>query len=107
NVSVYRVPGSRKRFPGTRWLDNDLAELYDIETKRLKEAVRRNIDRFPADFMFELTSTEFESLRSQIATSKIGRGGVRYLPMAFTEQCVAMLSSVLKSETAIRVNIRI
>jgi len=88
-------------------LDNDLADLYDIETKRLKESVRRNIDRFPEDFMFELTPAEFESLRSQIATSKIGRGGARYLPMAFTEQGVAMLSSVLKSETAIRVNIQI
>ena len=60
-------------------LDNDLADLYDIETKRLKEAVRRNIDRFPEDFMFELTLAEFESLRSQIATSKIGRGGARWL----------------------------
>jgi hypothetical protein len=69
--------------------------------------VRRNIDRFPEAFMFELTPAEFESLRSQIATSKIGRGGARYLPMAFTEQGVAMLSSVLKSETAIRVNIQI
>jgi len=88
-------------------LDNDLANLYDIETKRLKEAVRRNIVRFPEDFMFELTSAEFESLRSQIATSKIGRGGTRYLPMAFTEQGVAMLSSILNSETAIRVNIQI
>jgi len=88
-------------------LDNDLAVLYGVETKRLKEAVRRNIDRFPGDFMFELTQTEFESLRSQFATSKTGRGGARYLPMAFTEQGVAMLSSVLNSETAIRVNIQI
>jgi ORF6N domain len=59
-------------------IDNDLADLYDVETKRLKEAVRRNIDRFPEDFMFELTQTEFESLRSQFATSKTGRGGARY-----------------------------
>jgi hypothetical protein len=88
-------------------IDNDLADLYDIETKRLKEAVRRNINRFPEDFMFELTQKEYESLRSQIATSKTGRGGARYLPMAFTEQGVAMLSSVLNSETAIRVNIQI
>jgi len=89
-------------------LDNDLANLYDIETKRLKEAVRRNIDRFPEDFMFELTSSEFESLRSQIATLKTGRGQhPKYIPFAFTEQGVAMLSSVLKSETAIRVNIQI
>ena len=88
-------------------IDNDLADLYDIETKRLKEAVRRNIGRFPDDFMFELTQKDFESLRSQFATSKTGRGGARYLPMAFTEQGVAMLSSVLNSETAIRVNIQI
>ena len=73
----------------------------------MKEAVKRNIGRFPEDFMFGLTPTEFQSLRSQFATSKIGRGGARYLPMAFTEQGVAMLSSVLKSETAIRVNIQI
>ena len=67
-------------------LDRDLAELYGVETKRLKEAVKRNLGRFPEDFMFELTEIEFESLRSQIATSKIGRGGVRYTPMVFTEQ---------------------
>ena len=88
-------------------IDRGLAVLYDADTKRLKEAVRRNIGRFPEDFMFELTVSELESLRSQIATSKTGRGGTRYLPMAFTEQGVAMLSSVLKSETAIRVNIQI
>ena len=87
-------------------LDSDLAELYGTETKVLKQAVKRNIDRFPDDFMFELTQQEFESLRSQFVTSKNGRGGARYLPMAFTEQGVAMLSSVLNSETAIRVNIR-
>ena len=86
-------------------LDRDLAELYQVETKRLKEAVRRNIDRFPSDFMFELGKEEFESLRSQIATSK--RGGTRYLPMAFTEQGVSMLSSVLNSSIAIQVNIQI
>jgi len=88
-------------------IDNDLAVLYGLETKRLKEAVRRNIDRFPADFMFELNMEEFMSLRSQFASSKKVRGGTRYLPMAFTEQGVAMLSSVLNSETAIRVNIQI
>ena len=86
-------------------LDEDLSELYQVETKRLKEAVRRNIDRFPSDFMFELGKEEFESLRSQIATSK--RGGTRYLPMAFTEQGVSMLSSVLNSSIAIQVNIQI
>jgi hypothetical protein len=86
-------------------LDFDLAALYGVETKRLKEQVRRNILRFPEDFMFELNKDEFESLRSQIASSK--RGGTRYLPMVFTEQGVAMLSSVLNSEKAIQVNIEI
>lgn len=88
-------------------LDSDLAELYGVETKVLKQSVKRNLQRFPADFMFELTEKEHERLRSQIVTSKIGRGGARYLPMAFTEQGVAMLSSVLNSERAIRVNIQI
>jgi hypothetical protein len=86
-------------------LDFDLAALYGVETKRLKEQVRRNISRFPEDFMFQLNSGEFESLRSQIATSK--RGGTRYLPMVFTEQGIAMLSSILNSEKAIQVNIEI
>ena len=88
-------------------LDMDLAELYQVETKRLNEQVKRNNLRFPKDFMFRLTNKEWNSLRSQIATSNTGRGGVRHLPMAFTEQGVAMLSGVLNSETAIRVNIRI
>ena len=74
-------------------MDSDLAELYEVETKRLKEAVKRNINRFPDDFMFELTRKEFEDLRTQIASSK--RGGIRYMPFAFTEQGIAMLSSVL------------
>jgi hypothetical protein len=87
-------------------LDFDLAELYGSETKRLKEAVRRNLKRFPCDFMFELTKEEFTSLRSQIASSN-KRGGMRYLPFAFTEQGVAMLSSVLNSESAIEINISI
>ena len=86
-------------------LDNDLAELYDVETKRLKEAVRRNIKRFPPDFMFELSPKEWEILRTQFATSRWG--GVRYQPFAFTEQGVAMLASILKSEKAIEVNIQI
>ncbi|MCX6249189.1 MAG: ORF6N domain-containing protein [Bacteroidetes bacterium] len=81
-------------------LDDDLAAMYGVGTKRLKEQVRRNLSRFPADFMFELSINEFESLRSQIATSK--RGGTRYLPMAFTEQGVAMLSSILNSEKTIK-----
>jgi phage regulator Rha-like protein len=86
-------------------LDFDLALLYNIENKRLKEAVRRNLNRFPEDFMFELTEIEFNSLRSQIASSN--RGGVRYMPFAFTEQGIAMLSSVLNSEKAIEINISI
>lgn len=86
-------------------LDFDLAKMYGTETKVFKQAVKRNINRFPPDFMFELTRTEFESLRSQIVTSN--RGGTRYLPFAFTEQGVAMLSSVLNSERAIEVNIGI
>ena len=88
-------------------LDSDLAELYGVETKRLKEQVKRNTERFPDDFMFELTDLEFNSLRSQIATSKIGRGGTRYIPMVFTEHGVLMLSSVLNSAKAIQVNIQI
>ena len=86
-------------------LDRDLAELYGVETKVLNQAIKRNANRFPEDFMFQLTWTEFENLKSQIVTSSWG--GVRKLPNAFTEQGVAMLSSVLKSETAIRVNIQI
>jgi hypothetical protein len=87
-------------------LDYDLAALYEVETKRLKEAVRRNAHRFPDDFMFQLTKEEFESLRSQSASSK-GRGGIRLLPYAFTEKGVAMLSAVLNSDKAIDMNINI
>ena len=86
-------------------LDQDLAEMYGVETKQLKRQVKRNTDRFPKDFMFELTTKEFQNLRSQIGTSSWG--GTRYMPMAFTEQGVAMLSSILNSKTAIEVNIRI
>lgn len=86
-------------------LDRDLAQLYNVETKVLKQAVRRNTDRFPDDFMFELSNKEFTILRSQFVTSSWG--GVRYVPMAFTEQGVAMLSSVLNSKHAIDVNIQI
>ena len=86
-------------------LDSDLAQLYRVETKYLKRQVKRNIERFPADFMFELTPEEVEILRCQIGTSSWG--GSRYTPMAFTEQGVAMLSSVLNSGIAIQVNIQI
>ena len=88
-------------------LDSDLAQLYGVTTKRLNEQVRRNIKRFPDDFMFQLTKKEYDSLRSHFATSKERRGGRRYLPYSFTEQGVAMLSSVLNSERAIQVNIAI
>jgi len=89
-------------------LDGDLAELYQVSTKVLNQAVKRNEDRFPADFMFQLTHEEFTALRSQIVTLESGRGRHRkYLPHAFTEQGVAMLSSVLRSKRAVRVNIEI
>ena len=88
-------------------LDRDLAELYGVQTRVLKQAVRRNIDRFPSDFMFELTNEEFSDWRSQFVTSKGDKKGLRYNPMVFTEQGVAMLSSVLKSDRAIQVNIQI
>jgi hypothetical protein len=86
-------------------VDSDLAELYQVQTKLLKRQVRRNIERFPDDFMFELTKDEFDNLRSQFGTSRWG--GSRYIPMVFTEQGVAMLSSVINSSRAIAVNIRI
>ena len=85
-------------------LDSDLANLYEVETKALNRAVRRNLDRFPEDFMFQLTAEEL--LRCQFGTSK-GRGGRRYLPLAFTEQGVAMLSGILNSPRAVQVNIAI
>lgn len=88
-------------------LDRDLAELYGVETKVLKQSVKRNIGRFPQDFMFELTKVELENWRSQFVTSNSDKMGLRYLPYVFTEQGVAMLSSVLNSEKAIMVNIRI
>ena len=88
-------------------LDSDLAKLYGVETKRLNEAVKRNVERFPKHYMFQLSEEEFATLRSQIATSKEGKGGRRYLPYVFSEQGVAMLSSVLNSEVAIQMNIKI
>jgi hypothetical protein len=86
-------------------LDRDLAEMYGVEVKRLNQAVKRNNSRFPEDFMFQLSQDEFQNLKSQFVTSSWG--GIRKLPYAFTEQGVAMLSSVLNSETAIQVNIQI
>lgn len=88
-------------------IDRDLAELYGVETKRLKEAVRRNKARFPEDFMFEMNEEEFENWRSHFASSKKDRQGLRYAPFCFTEQGVTMLSCILNSERAISVNIRL
>ncbi len=88
-------------------LDADLAALYGVPTKALNQAVKRNLDRFPSDFMFQVTRKESEILRSQFVTSNEGRGGRRYNPLAFTEQGVAMLSSVLRSGRAVQVNIAI
>ena len=97
---IYEIRGQRVM------LDFDLAQMYGTETKVLKQAVKRNIKRFPTDFMFELNKEEFEFLRSQFVTSN-QRGGTRYMPFAFTEQGVAMLSSILNSEVAIEINISI
>ena len=88
-------------------IDRDLANLYGIETKVLKQAVKRNIDRFPEDFMFEMTWEEFQNWRSQIVTSNSERMGLRYTPFCFTEQGVTMLSCILSSKKAIETNIRI
>ena len=105
-IDLIRVERSIRIIRGDKVIiDDDLAELYGVETKKLVQAVKRNIDRFPADFMFELADDELEILRCQIGTSSWG--GPRYIPMAFTEQGVAMLSSVLKSKRAIQVNIQI
>lgn len=99
---IYEIRGQKVM------LDFDLAEMYGVETKRLKEQVRRNIERFPVEFMFELTKEEVQFSRSQIATLKTGQGhNIKYLPFAFTEYGIVMLSSVLKSKTAVEVNINI
>lgn len=106
NITDSLVEARIFRFRGQQvMLDFHLAELYGVKTKALKQAVRRNADRFPKDFMFELNEKEFEYLRSQIVTSSAG--GHRYAPMAFTEHGVLMLSSVLRSERAVQMNIQI
>ena len=98
---IYVIRGQRVM------LDSDLAQLYGVLTKNLNKAVKRNIERFPQDFMFQLTKEEFQNLRFQNGTSKSAHGGRRYMPYVFTEQGVAMLSSVLESKQAIAVNIQI
>ena len=113
NVSLVDVPAEvvERRIYVIRetkvMLDSDLAGLYQVETKALNQAVRRNATRFPDDFRFQLTAVEADLLRSQNVTSNTSRGGRRYLPYAFTELGVAMLSSVLKSERAVQMNILI
>ncbi len=101
---IYVIRGQRVM------LDSDLARLYEVETKVLNQAVKRNVERFPEDFMFQLSKEEYEFLRSQFVTSKIKtetRGGRQYFPYVFTEQGVSMLSSVLKSKKAIQINVQI
>ncbi len=98
---IYFIRGQRVM------LDSDLAEVYCVSTKRLNEQVKRNIERFPEDFMFQLTDQEFEGLRSQIATSNKQRGGRRYLPYVFTEHGAVMLASILKSQIAIEASIQV
>jgi hypothetical protein len=98
---IYQIRGHKVM------LDADLAELYGVPTKVFNQQVSRNRDRFPADFMFQLTAGEDHALRSQFVTSKTGRGGRRYAPYAFTQEGVAMLSSVLHSQRAVQVNIGI
>ncbi|MFY8037468.1 MAG: ORF6N domain-containing protein [Cyclobacteriaceae bacterium] len=98
---IYRIRGKKEM------LDRDLAEMYGVQTRRLNEQVKRNLRRFPSDFMFQLTEKELDDWKSQNATSNKEKMGLRKLPYAFTEQGVAMLSSVLNSDTAIDVNIQI
>jgi hypothetical protein len=111
SLELIAAPAVEKRIFVVRerqvMLDEDLADLYGVETKRLIQQVKRNLKRFPEDFMFQLANSEAAALRSQIATSNGGRGGRRYTPYVFTEQGVAMLSGVLRSERAIVVNIEI
>ena len=107
-VPIENIPGLIYQIRGKSvMLDRDLAVLYGVETKVFKQSVRRNIERFPNDFMFELSNSEFKNWRSQFVTSNSDKMGLRYTPMAFTELGVAMLSSVLRSKTAIQVNIQI
>src|SRR6184192_216136 len=107
-IPVERIAQSIRWIRGQKvLLDSDLAALYGVTTGNLNKAVKRNIDRFPNDFMFQLTAEDVESLRFQNGISSSSYGGRRYLPYAFTEQGVAMLSSVLRSKQAIQVNVAI
>jgi len=107
-VVLARIAEAIHRLRGERvMLDADLARLYGVPTKALIQAVKRNAERFPSDFTFQLSTQELAALRSQIVTSKLGRGGRRTSPYAFTEQGVAMLSSVLRSARAVQVNVEI
>jgi hypothetical protein len=107
-IRVGRIEGRVLRLRGHNvLLDSDLAVLYDVPARVLNQAVKRNRERFPADFMFRLTRHEVDVLRSQSVTSRSGHGGRRHAPYAFTEQGVAMLSSVLRSDRAVRVNVEI
>jgi hypothetical protein len=109
STDLVKIDDIQKRIYSIRnvqvMLDEDLSVLYGVETRVLNQAVKRNIERFPPEFMFQLTKEDMENLRSQFVTSSWG--GRRYLPFAFTEQGVAMLSAVLRSETAIQVSIQI
>ncbi len=111
SLKLIPLPAVQKRIVVVRkrhvMVDEDLAELYGVQTGRLIQQVKRNIGRFPSDFMFQLTKDEATALRLQSATSSDGRGGRRYAPFVFTEQGVAMLSGVLRSQTAVAVNIAI
>jgi hypothetical protein len=98
---IYEIRGQKVM------LDSDLAKLYEVEPKVLNQAVKRNITRFPKDFMFQLTKNEWDNLRSQIVTSSYEHGGRRYNPYVFTEQGIAMLSGLLNSDIAVKVNIQI
>ena len=107
-ITIEQISGKIYNLRGVKViLDRDLAKLYEVETRILKRNVRRHIDRFPDDFMFELTQDELENWRSQFGTSNSIKMGLRYSPMAFTEQGVAMLSGILNSKRAIQVNIQI
>jgi hypothetical protein len=107
-VPIEQIAGKIYFIRGVKvMLDRDLADLYEVETKVLKRNVRRHLDRFPDDFMFELSKEELKNWRSQFGTSKGDKMGLRYSPMAFTEQGVAMLSGILNSKRAVQVNIQI